>query len=142
MADCFFELLPVQNGRQINSLVIVDAEAHVLPKADLGRIGSFPNFSLMRTTSNEGFDSSMLLYKTLAIKVNLWPTHASTSGGVCMKSYCFRRISALFPSNSVPRLSKTMNSRVYVPSLAMNGILYLKDVILTGLYTFAYVNRF
>jgi hypothetical protein len=30
--------------------------------------------------------------------------------------------------SSVPRFSKIMNSRVYVPSVTINGILYLKTI--------------
>lgn len=126
----FFDVMGSSSGKSSCSANIAELDASVEDwyNWDIAGTGCFPNFSLMRTTSNEGSSAFMLLDRTLTMKVNLWPINDVISGGVCVMSYNFRRVSAFLPMSYVPHFSKIMNLRVYVPSVTINGILYMKTI--------------
>jgi len=68
-----------------------------------GNVACFPCLSLIMTTSKEGSMSLILLLNsTLTMKVNLWAIHCDISGGIEVGSYCFFKVSALFPISSTP----------------------------------------
>ena len=94
-----------------------------------GNVACFPCLSLIMTTSKEGSMSLILLLNsTLTMKVNLWAIHCDISGGIEVGSYCFFKVSALFPISSTPFFSKNMNSRLCVSSAPLKQTLYLEHI--------------